>query len=477
MKQLFHRTIPLFFIAVLFCTHPGYVCSAEPEYSRATLSPQLTLELDSFPVLFSRYESLPPEHQIYLSGIETLCEQARKNRDILIAKQCGSIMENLNSKEQRRHPLGAKPVMLEAPLYIKVGQKWPLPQAAKGLEPILNNSEGALIALSGPVYAMIENAPNTSFVRKLSDEELWNRYKLRRVINAEGQPQSMACLGVGGRAMILPLTYKINSGEQSFRVTGLELKKAGTPAYKEHNINSSFPSTVYSQYVNKPGIYLDWWHQYFRKIPVGLGGAEPDAPQREQQLQDQGVELSRLTVGSLPLIDDYAAVLRVPLSDYRRLRIFFHNNTRPNAQRFYATVQELYPDLSQDEAVAAYLMHLSTNYAHTLRGLQALHLTQGQHGSLINMDIHGRVTDLQDFWLYKNLDVEQQRNAVQSWHDNFEQILSVAEAKHPEAAASARANFSRVLREPFSSPDNSDEGIDQLSSEFISFSIPVEQAI
>ena len=282
----------------------------------------------------------------HLKGLKQIAESELNS---IMPHQPASIQVDASNGRRRYLNIGTPLKRIEAQVYVKEGVFWQVPESIVLPDGIANNSEGALVFTAGSFYEaekFIELFPGCSrFIRELSPDETYKRFGLRRVYDDKGEPFSFPALAIGGRSILLPLSYRIASSVSGVaadqHVFGLELKNIGTPVYNKHNINRNFPATVFDEHVGKSGIFLDWWHQVASRIPVGLGKHELNILTRQKQIMANGGTLSRLAVATLPLFDQYGVVMRLPLGDYRRLNIFFDHNGKPN-DLLYQVASELF---------------------------------------------------------------------------------------------------------------------------------------
>ncbi|RKY40578.1 MAG: hypothetical protein DRP85_08320 [Candidatus Makaraimicrobium thalassicum] len=386
----------------------------------------------------------------------TLREEAARGVEEAVSRQAASIITDGETGQRKYFKQGSPFVPVQAHVYIKEGSSWDMPPGVElpgYMDGIMNSGEGALLLTTGPFYVKKEEAPNTRYIRPLSDQEVYDRFGLKRVYGRDGQPFEMPVLGVGGRSLLLPVPYmittvragegiKIAGQEKDARdrilnkrhVFGLEFKNAGTPAYKRHNIGYDFPSTTFEEHVDKPGIFLDWWHQVGTRHPVGLGVYNGDPLERESFLLAKGGKLTRWTLDVLPLEGPYCVSLRVPVGDYRRLSVFFKEE-KPDRDVFDKIVEE--SGLTIDE----FLSELSGNYGRNLRCIIEKGIIQSQHGSIINSDIFGYGVDLEDFYEIEKADKAFFEASVHTWVDNLIKVLNIPGIEYRDAADKALREF------------------------------------
>ncbi|MHB8155435.1 MAG: GNAT family N-acetyltransferase, partial [Candidatus Omnitrophota bacterium] len=370
--------------------------------------------------------------------------------EIMPQMPVSSIDVNKQTGERRYYHIGKPFIPLQADVYIKEGAQWDLPAGLKFPHNFLNSPEGAVVLFSGPFYIKKENTPTAEFIRPISDTEVYEWFGLRRVIDSNGEPFKMPALGIGGRSILLPIQYKMavcaDLDTVEWKMFGLEFKKTGTPLYRHHDLSNVFPPTVYKSHIGKRGVFLDWWHQINNRFAVGLGEHEEDAIRREAMVLAREGVLTRYTSCVLPLFNydnnGYGAVLRSPVSDYRRLSILFDGNLKPNKRELFAIIGELRPGLSKKDTLESYFFELSGNYGRNLRAILRAGLLQGEHGSLINSDIFGHITDLNDFSevaiLSGNPTVNQ---AIRHWVGNLIKVLEIPGVEFKHISDKAFANF------------------------------------
>ena len=409
------------------------------------------------------------ETTLTTKGLLELKDMAYKNISEIKESNITSIHVNRETGERTFFKEGDPLVVLDADVYIKEGESWDIPEGIN-LPPhildSLNNEKGAFVFISGPFYVTEENAPTTQFIRALKDEEIYKKFGLRRVLN-NGKPFTVPVLGIGGRSILLPIFYSVADYDtHECNVFGIEVKNAGTPQYKKHNISKDFPPTIYKEYIGKPGIFLDWWHQVAFRIPVGLGEKDLYSTKREKMLLKNGGGLTRLTLGTLNLFDKYGIVMRAPLGDYRRLSVYF-NGKQPDRRKFYSIVQELYPDDSLEAAVEKYFWELVRNYSANLKALLVTGILQGGDGSIINVDLDGLVADLDD---YEEVSLDGNSSTVHSyvkdWIDNLVKVLKIPEAAFKHISNKALREFVKNAAGK-DSLDNMELDIDKIDTERI----------
>ncbi|MDP8258723.1 MAG: (d)CMP kinase [Candidatus Aadella gelida] len=339
-------------------------------------------------------------------------------------------------------------IRIDTDVYMMGDKSWDIPAGVEfpeSLKDVINGKDGAMVIVAGPFYIKKEGSRYDRNIRPLTDEEVYERFGLRRVYEKEDKPFTMPVLGIAGRSVLLPVPYTIATaqtgegtkivrdskdlGDRSLKihhVFGLEFKNIGTPAYKKHNINPAFPPTVFEEYLDKPGVFLDWWHQLGTRYPVGMGKDYGTTLPRETSALGKGSKLTRWTLANLRLEEDYAFTLRTPVNDYRRLSVFFDKSGKPLPERFHAIVEEL--GLTLEE----YLLRLSGSYGENLRKNIEIGIMEGSHGSIIDSDIFGHETDLGDFWEINEENKKFLKDAVHAWIDNLVKVLNIAgpENKH-----------------------------------------------
>ncbi|MDP2653529.1 MAG: glycosyltransferase family 9 protein, partial [Candidatus Omnitrophota bacterium] len=409
-------------------------------------------------------------------AFRALRRTATRNAEEIVRSHATSIIVDQQTGERVYFTAGQPFVRLDADVYIKEGMAWNIPAGVRlpaSLRRLLNTRQGGLVLIAGPFYEQIEiERPagqrqvlfpsgigitpemyelirRTSTVNKeialraLSDEEVYARFGLKRIVIG-GRPATMPVLGIAGRSILLPVGYTvwtdkdnaiINAAEKIKRSAvaehhffGLEFKGAGTPAYQRHNIASDIPATVHEQAVGKPGVYLDWWHQFRSQVPVGL---EPlfngiIAPNREGRVVRAGGLPTRLSIAVLPIFDQYGVTIRIPIGDYRLLNLFFDREGRPVQEIFNAAVAEMYPQQGERQAARAYFNSLRRNYLSNLTANLNAGLLQGEHGSITNMDLLGYEADMGDFNEISSEPREVMAWAVRSWVANFRHILELS---------------------------------------------------
>ncbi|MDD4956825.1 MAG: (d)CMP kinase [Candidatus Omnitrophica bacterium] len=370
-----------------------------------------------------------------------LKEEAGK--EVSAAVSASSISVDKDTGKTRYLTVGKKFTPIMAQVYVKEGAKWDIPVGVEfpgHLSSIINGDNGALVLTTGPFYAKVEGAPTIAYVRPLTDQEVYERYGLRRVYGKDDKPFEMPALGIAGRSMLLPIPYTVvtsrtssgeriirttddlrSGGEESRHVFGLEFKNAGTPSYEKHNINSSFPATVIDEYVGKPGIFLDWWHQLATRNPVGLGDEYGTTIPREISVLNDGGSLTRWTLANMTLEAPYVITLRVPVGDYRRLSSFFDTDGAPKKKEFNDALDELgFGSLEE------YFREMCRNYGRNMRRLVNNNIMESTHGSMINTDMLGNITDLGDFWEIAGENERFLRHGVDARIDNLIKVLDLA---------------------------------------------------
>ena len=113
--------------------------------------------------------------------------------------------------------------------------------------------------------------------------------------------------------------------------------------------------------------------------------------------------------------------LRVPVGDYRRLSLFFSEQGIPQKKLFHKIVQE------KGLKVEEYLQTLARTYAKNFRNNIEIGIIQPKHGSIINSDIDGKLTDLEDFLNIKKLAPEEIKQYTEDWTLNFFKIVNLAD--------------------------------------------------
>ena len=386
-----------------------------------------------------------PYKTVATSDLYTLKKEAKKGVEEAVSKGASSIMINEESGELEYFKEGDPLIPLEAHVYVAENRSWSLPPGTSlpsHLKRLMENPEGSMILTAGSFYSMEEGAPTTEHVRKLTDEEVYAKFGLKRVYAKNGRPFKMPVLGIGGRSILLPVKYTISlSSVKVKHVFGLEFKGAGTPAYKRHNAGRGFPATVFEKYVDTPGIFLDWEYQY-GATPVGLLSATEEhkaSGDREQSVLLEGGVLTRLSLDTMVIDDSYMVSLRVPLGDYRRLSIFFDKDGYPLKDRFRIVTKEL--EEKTGITVDEYLKKLSQSYGKNLRTLVDTGIIQGYHGSHINSDIFAGLTDLGDFWEISEYSKYHLKTAVSDWVDNLIKVLKMGDPENEEAIEAALRVF------------------------------------
>nr|HPM42391.1 GNAT family N-acetyltransferase [Candidatus Omnitrophota bacterium] len=157
-----------------------------------------------------------------------------------------------------------------------------------------------------------------------------------------------------------------------------------------------------------------------------------------------------------PLDDDYYISLRVPLSDYRRLSIFFGRYGQPKTDLFYRIVSEL--GLKVEE----YMLGLAANYGNNMRSLVDAGLMQAEHGSIINCDIFGNCADFGDFYVISERDEDWFKASVGNWVDNLVKVLSIPGKDHEDAINKALRGFAVSFI-----GNDTDPGISKISAQNI----------
>ncbi|MDP8217775.1 MAG: hypothetical protein P9M03_03505 [Candidatus Theseobacter exili] len=390
-----------------------------------------------------------------------LKDRVSKEVSTALSNKAASIQVDRNTGEIEYLQQGTAFVPVNAHVYVKANASWNMPAGVElpdEYKELIDGEDGSLVFTAGPFYVKKEDALTTRDVRPLTDLEVYERYGLRRVVDEDGEsPFEMPLLGISGRSMLLPIPYSIatiKNGNgirivgssddlqsetlQRHHVYGIEFKNLGTPAYKEHNINNMFPSTVFDGFVGKPGLFLDWEHQFGRGTPVGMSTGESLSLQREESLLTIGGDLSRWSLSVLYLDDSYYASLRVPVSDYRRLASFFHVNGKPNIELFNSVIAEM--GMTPEE----YIIMLSANYGKTFLSAVQTGILQAAHGSIINVDILGRGTDFGDFYVINKLIDEHEEffeKSVQAWVDNLIKVLRISGIEDDELLNNALRMF------------------------------------
>ncbi|MBF0252207.1 MAG: (d)CMP kinase [Candidatus Omnitrophica bacterium] len=348
---------------------------------------------------------------------------------------------------------------IEADVYYKEGETWDIPKGVEFpqyLKKSINNSKGALVLISGPFYDMIEGSKDSGFIRELTYEEIYKRFGLIKVVDSNGTAFRVPVLGVAGRSFVLPVQYTINTvndevgstiitgkkdisnlTQHSTKVFGLEFKNAGTPAYEEHNINGMFPSTKDTKYQGEQGVFLPWIHQYGAGNPVGLGNEYGTTIPRNINALKTGGQLTRWSLATLPLETPFKIILRTPVGDYRRLSVFFNRDTSPNYENFNSIMEEY--GLTHER----YSEILSENYGNNMRVMIENNIMESMHGSIINSDIFGKITDLGDFWEIQGDKERYLKFALDIRIDNLVKVLNLMGDNENNTKNKALENFAK----------------------------------
>ncbi|MFC1809087.1 hypothetical protein ACFL3D_03090 [Candidatus Omnitrophota bacterium] len=375
-------------------------------------------------------------------------EEAERNAEEVMSVRASSIVVNPETGERTYYSKGKPFVVRQAYVYVKEGEGWETASHMKLPEKIsklIHAEEGALVVMAGPFYVESRKFPPEfkmdPKIRPLTDEEVYARYGLKRVYDAENKPFEIPVLGVGDRSILLPLAYTVMNTalNEKRHVFGLEFKGAGTPSYKKHNLNHmGIPATVYESYSGRAGIFLDWWHQIRMRVPVGFA-ENYDAIGPEAQLLQYGANFTRLNCANLPLGEksEYSIKMRISLGEYRRLAIFFDENGHPQQEVLQEVIEEL--GITAEE----YLMRLAQNYGATLKMLIEGGHIRGSHASMIDCDIWGNVTDIEDFGKVKTGNEPFFLEAVLNWVDNLFKVVALLPEKN------APENFLEDIQKAF----------------------------
>ena len=378
-----------------------------------------------------------------LEKLSCLQKVAGRYRDEALTNQAAGIFTDPETGGRKYYKHGRPFLHLDADVYVKKGSRWNIPagvQLPEEFSGVLDNENGSFVFLAGPAYEIEKGASllhQARYIRALNDEEMYKRFGLKRVVDAQQRPFTMPMLGIAGRSILLPVpaVIRVNkegaivtrgeelkgSGTKEHKAFGLEFKGAGTPGYAKHNLNDTFEPTVFKEHVGKPGIFLDWEHQLQSGTPVGL-----ETPQgisrmmeRERRVLSRGGRLTRHTIGVLPLFDRYGVVMRLPVGDYRRLSLFFdaYDKGRPEILRGVVAELGMPPD--------AYASLLRGNYLRNLDAILKAGILQGQHGSIGNLDILGQMADIDDFFTIKNVSQDVVDGAVENWKNNLQRVLGL----------------------------------------------------
>jgi hypothetical protein len=417
--------------------------------------------LDSGKVAFLKSESVVktkiPSYAVEApSGLYYLREKCRENVNSIEGWKVSSIVPDEKTGGEKYFYSGRAFIPLRARVYYLEGRAWDLPEEIifpPYVKELLNTPFGAFVVITGGVYEqeevpeLIARFVREPDIRELGDAELYRRYGMKRVYDHSGAVFDLPVLGTGGRSVMLPFRYEITEKGSSRRISreedtegpfpgeealipvfGLEFKNIGTPAYGGHNINRSFPPTVFRKYEGLAGIFLDWQHQLASGLPVGLGTRGDKAGPLESCLLEMGVGLSKLTAAEVRFMGEFTAQIRVPLSDHRRLSVFFNERGIPQRAVFRDVLKEFAVDEAQ------YLCELAEKYGRQMRLLLEKGIIQGEHGSLINVDIRGKVTDLEDFWKTEGLSEEDLKKDTDAWIDNLLRIAELSERPNMDNA-------------------------------------------
>lgn len=371
------------------------------------------------------------------------------------------------SKKRIYHFEGAEPLkIVNASAYIKENKRWNIPHGVifpDFFKKLINTKHGAIIFMSGPFYYVNESLKGAR-IYKYSDDEVYQMFGLKKILNDKGQPLSLPMIGHQGRSLILPLIYKINrdrigmivssksAGIFSGRyVNRLEFKGVGTSEYREHHVATE--GRVIKELLGKPGVFLGLSHQTISKVPVGLATAKSniDLGHVERKLLQEGAVLNRLYIDGIKLDKRYGVALEIPIGDLRRLENF-NPMYRPIriSKRDYAKLcrhklvnclTEYYKTRSFEETLKKYLPNLIENFKRNFIAHCNLKLITKPVLDK-DMDIFGAITDLGDSYDWKKIkeDPKAIKNARKRYRLNFKNPSSCVEINNT-------VNWKKILRE------------------------------
>ena len=397
-------------------------------------------------VFWEEKSRIKAPYQLY--SLRTECY---KEREKVLANNATSIIVDPNTQKKQYLTYGKELKAIEGEVFFLEDGAWDIPEGVefpKNLKEIINTEHGSLVITTGPFY---ENKYKNLFIpvkrdptiRKLEDKEIYERFKLKRVYDHRGKMFTLPVLGLGGKTLLVPVSYHIKlvkrgrgigivTAKEGLKertvikpVFGLEFKNTGTIAYSGHNKSPGkypvFPPTIFERYVGLPGIFLDWEYCLVNREPIGLNFCREKLIDWEKDLLQKGAELTRWTLATSLLAKDFEIKLRVPVGDYRRLSSFFSKYDVLSKEIFYETIKEL------GKTPEKYLLELAKVYGKNLRSNIDVGIIQPKHGSLVNSDINGKGTDFEDFLIISKLTPENIKRTTKDWIENLIKIITFAE--------------------------------------------------